>query len=181
MLALRVPADLPPKQLAVDIQPYSLKGAGKVLELGIEGRWGGMAGQRCKVGGPCKPAHLLQANPAACCCCRRCRCAAAHPSNLTLPSGSPLIATCNHSTGDVWLEGPLERGLRKHRTHPNCAALPPPTPHAVFNRSTGDVYLEGTLERGVVPEDCFWTHCGGEGEDGCAISLRKMNLEVLQK
>ncbi|PSC67238.1 Tetratricopeptide repeat 28 [Micractinium conductrix] len=76
VLALRVPADLPPKQLAVDIQPYSLK---------------------------------------------------------------------------------------------------------VFNRSTGDVYLEGTLERGVVPEDCFWTHCGGEGEDGCAISLRKMNLEVLQK
>lgn len=30
-------------------------------------------------------------------------------------------------------------------------------------------------------EDCFWTHCGGEGEDGCCIYLRKMNLELLQR
>ncbi len=44
-----------------------------------------------------------------------------------------------------------------------------------------EVYLEGRLHRGVVPEDCFWTHCGGEGEDGCCIILRKMNLEVLQR
>ncbi|KAL4437013.1 hypothetical protein ABPG75_004152 [Micractinium tetrahymenae] len=49
-----------------------------------------------------------------------------------------------------------------------------------WNRASGEVYLEGELERGVVPEDCFWTHCGGEGEDGCALYLRKMNLEVLQ-
>ena len=51
----------------------------------------------------------------------------------------------------------------------------------MWNRASGEVYLEGGLERGVVPEDCFWTHCGGEGEDGCALYLRKMNLELLQK
>jgi hypothetical protein len=51
----------------------------------------------------------------------------------------------------------------------------------VWNKASGEVYLEGALERGVVPQDCFWTSCGGEGEDGCAIYLRKMNLEVLQQ
>lgn len=63
---------------------------------------------------------------------------------------------------------------------PHCPT-PWPLVSAVWNRSTGEVYLEGELERGVVPEDCFWTHCGGEGEDGCALYLRKMNLELLQK
>ncbi|KAL4859604.1 Serine/threonine-protein phosphatase T [Chlorella vulgaris] len=51
----------------------------------------------------------------------------------------------------------------------------------VWNRSSGEIYLEGGLERGVVPEDCFWTHCNGEGEDGCALYLRKMNLELLKQ
>ncbi len=54
-------------------------------------------------------------------------------------------------------------------------------PHAVQNRVSGEVYLEGDLERGVVPEDCFWTHCQGTGEDGCMVYLRKMNLELLQQ
>ncbi|KAL4533791.1 hypothetical protein Ndes2437B_g03116 [Nannochloris sp. 'desiccata'] len=44
-----------------------------------------------------------------------------------------------------------------------------------------EIYLQGRLHRGIIPEDCFWTHCGGEGDDGCCITLRKMNLEVLQK
>jgi tetratricopeptide (TPR) repeat protein len=44
-----------------------------------------------------------------------------------------------------------------------------------------EIYLQGRLHRGIVPEDCFWTHCGGEGDDGCCITLCKMNLEVLQK
>ncbi len=44
-----------------------------------------------------------------------------------------------------------------------------------------EVYLQGKLHRGVIPEDCFWTHCGREGDDGCCITLCKMNLEVLQK
>ena len=43
------------------------------------------------------------------------------------------------------------------------------------------MYLEGELERGVVPDDSAWTHCGGAGEDGCALFLRKMNLELLQR
>ena len=43
------------------------------------------------------------------------------------------------------------------------------------------MYLEGELERGVVPEDCYWTHCQGDAEDGCVLSLHKMNLELLQK
>eukprot|EP00887_Chlorella_sp_A99_P005264 scaffold1.g5264.t1 len=51
----------------------------------------------------------------------------------------------------------------------------------VAHRGTGEVYLEGELERGVVPHECFWTHCGGEGEDGCMLYLRKMNLELLQR
>jgi hypothetical protein len=69
--------------------------------------------------------------------------------------------------------------------------LPPPPPPpliprsplnpTVANRLSGEVYLEGELERGVVPEDCAWTHCGGVGEEGCVIYLRKMNLEVLQR
>lgn len=70
--------------------------------------------------------------------------------------------------------------LYLHRSR-RPASLVLPSPHAVWNRADGEVYLEGELERGVVPEDCFWTHCGGEGEDGCALSLRKMNLEVLQQ
>jgi hypothetical protein len=52
---------------------------------------------------------------------------------------------------------------------------------AVALRDGSDVFLEGQLERGVVSEDSFWTHCGGEGEDGCALYLRKMNLEVLKR
>jgi hypothetical protein len=67
--------------------------------------------------------------------------------------------------------------------------LPPRHLHVTFqpyslqvtNRITGEVYLQGTLERGIVPEDCIWTHCGGEGEDGFLMTLKKMNLEVLQK
>lgn len=51
----------------------------------------------------------------------------------------------------------------------------------ITNKVSGEVYLKGRLHRGVVPEDCFWTHCGGEGEDGCCVTLRKMNLEVLQR
>jgi tetratricopeptide (TPR) repeat protein len=51
----------------------------------------------------------------------------------------------------------------------------------VWHKITGEVYLEGRLHRGIVPEECFWTHCGGEGEDGCCLTLQKMNLEVLRK
>ena len=51
----------------------------------------------------------------------------------------------------------------------------------VANKETGEVYLEGKLHRGVVPEECFWTHCGGDGDDGCCITMKKMNLEVLRK
>lgn len=51
----------------------------------------------------------------------------------------------------------------------------------VWNTHNGDVYLEGRLHRGIVPEDCYWTHCGGDGEDGCCITLTKMNLEVLAR
>ena len=51
----------------------------------------------------------------------------------------------------------------------------------IFRKGGQEVYLEGRLHRGVVPEDCFWTHCGGEGEDGCCITLRKMNLKVIQR
>lgn len=56
-------------------------------------------------------------------------------------------------------------------------------PYHVFvrNKVTNETYLEGQLHRGVIPEDCFWTHCGGVGEDGCCLTLRKMNLEVLSK
>lgn len=49
------------------------------------------------------------------------------------------------------------------------------------NRQTGEVYLEGALERGIVPEDCVWTHGGGNGEEGMMLYLQKMNLELLQK
>ncbi len=51
----------------------------------------------------------------------------------------------------------------------------------VARRGTGEVYLEGRLHRGVVPEDSLWTLGGGAGEDGCALSLAKMNLEVLAR
>lgn len=66
-------------------------------------------------------------------------------------------------------------------SRPRTQALLPPLVRAVSNKANGEVYLEGELERGVVPEDCFWTHCQGEGEDGCMLYLRKMNLELLQK
>ena len=51
----------------------------------------------------------------------------------------------------------------------------------VKHKDTGEVYLEGTLHRGIIPDACFWTQLGGEGEDGCLLSLTKMNLEVLKK
>ncbi len=41
--------------------------------------------------------------------------------------------------------------------------------------------MKGELERGIVPDDSYWTHCGGEGEDGFMLYLRKMNLEVLRR
>lgn len=68
-----------------------------------------------------------------------------------------------------------------HVAQPPLPSRPPALCAAVWNRASGELYLEGELERGVVPEDCFWTHCGGAGEDGCALYLRKMNLELLQK
>ena len=51
----------------------------------------------------------------------------------------------------------------------------------VRNKETGVSYLSGWLHRGIIPNDCFWTHMGGEGEDGFLITMTKMNLEVLQK
>ena len=51
----------------------------------------------------------------------------------------------------------------------------------VTNTGTGAVYLSGKLHRGIIPNDCFWTHLGGEGEDAFLITMTKMNLEVLQK
>lgn len=51
----------------------------------------------------------------------------------------------------------------------------------VTNKGTGAVYLSGKLHRGIIPNDCFWTHLGGEGEDALLITMTKMNLEVLQK
>lgn len=67
--------------------------------------------------------------------------------------------------------------------------LPPRDLHVVIepfhvyvaNKMTKEVYLQGILHRGVVPEDSYWTLCGGTGEDGCCITLQKMNLEVLQR
>lgn len=43
------------------------------------------------------------------------------------------------------------------------------------------MYLEGELERGIVPEESVWMHGGGQGEDGCLLLLRKMNLELLRR
>ena len=70
------------------------------------------------------------------------------------------------------------------RLHQQRACSLTPTPRnrpPAANRSSGEVYLEGTLERGVVPEESYWTHCMGEGEDGCVLTLCKMNLELLQR
>lgn len=52
---------------------------------------------------------------------------------------------------------------------------------SVKNKVDGITYLEGGLHRGVIPDSSFWTHLGGEGEDGLCITLAKMNLEVLHK
>jgi len=43
------------------------------------------------------------------------------------------------------------------------------------------VYLAGELVRGIVPDESVWLHGGGEGEDGCLLLLRKMNLELLRQ
>jgi hypothetical protein len=51
----------------------------------------------------------------------------------------------------------------------------------VGNKVTGETYLSGKLHRGIIPNECFWTHMGGCGEDGCLVTMTKMNLEVLQK
>jgi tetratricopeptide (TPR) repeat protein len=52
---------------------------------------------------------------------------------------------------------------------------------SVRNKISGTVYLEGKLHRGIIPDECFWTHLGGRGEDSCCLTMTKMNLEVLQK
>lgn len=51
---------------------------------------------------------------------------------------------------------------------------------SVQNKVTGEVYLAGQLYRGIIPDECFWTHIGGEGEDACCLTMTKMNLEVLK-
>jgi len=51
----------------------------------------------------------------------------------------------------------------------------------ISNARSGEVYLEGELKRGIVPEDSVWMHGGGQGEDGCLLLLRKMNLELLRR
>lgn len=51
----------------------------------------------------------------------------------------------------------------------------------IKNKVTDETYLEGHLFRGIIPDACFWTHLGGDGEDGFLISLTKMNLEVLKR
>ena len=45
----------------------------------------------------------------------------------------------------------------------------------------GEVYLAGELERGIVPDESAWLQGGGDGEDGCLLLLRKMNLELLRQ
>lgn len=52
---------------------------------------------------------------------------------------------------------------------------------SIKNKVDGSTYLEGKLHRGVIPDSSFWTHLGGEGEDGLCVTLAKMNLEVLHK
>lgn len=96
-----------------------------------------------------------------------------------------LRGSC-HGTGCDRLASPAARArpcpaAHPRRPHALAPPSPPPPAAAVWDRQSGEVYLEGELERGVVPEDCFWTHCGGGGEDGCALYLRKMNLELLQR
>lgn len=51
---------------------------------------------------------------------------------------------------------------------------------SVENKLTGEVYLTGRLYRGIIPDECFWTHIGGQGEDACCLTMTKMNLEVLK-
>ena len=50
-----------------------------------------------------------------------------------------------------------------------------------YNCAGNKVFLDGDLERGIVPEDSVWMHGGGNGEDGCLLLLRKMNLELLRR
>jgi len=55
-------------------------------------------------------------------------------------------------------------------------------PLAIWSTSCrGEVYLAGELVRGIVPDESVWLHGGGEGEDGCLLLLRKMNLELLRQ
>lgn len=56
-------------------------------------------------------------------------------------------------------------------------------PHevSIVQKHTGDVYLQGRLWRGIVPLESVWTQGNGNGEDGCLLLLRKMNLELLTK
>lgn len=51
---------------------------------------------------------------------------------------------------------------------------------SVENKATGELYLAGRLHRGIIPDESFWTHVGGEGEDACCLTMTKMNLEVLK-
>ncbi|KIY96893.1 hypothetical protein MNEG_11071 [Monoraphidium neglectum] len=96
----------------------------------------------------------------------------------------------------VWFE-PAEGGCRWRQTASEveiiCTRVPPQLPAArlevtfepyrlrVTDRVTREVYLEGALERGVVTSECVWTHAGGEGEDGCLLTLAKMNLELFER
>lgn len=74
---------------------------------------------------------------------------------------------------------PLSREMGSPRlgdhTHTQHAARPNPTTKTPPNPQ---VYLEGDLERGIAPADSVWTLGGGEGEDGCLLTLAKMNLEL---
>ncbi|GAB4817977.1 hypothetical protein N2152v2_005023 [Parachlorella kessleri] len=178
IMVLRVPQQLPAKQLEVTLEPLFLKvHEGEVHLEGDLEREATAAPQnlprawalavlgavRDKKTGEVFLGGDLE------------REATAAPTTFHSALAFVLPAVRDKKTGEVYPEGDLE--LRDKKT----GEVYPEGDLELRDKKTGEVFLEGDLERAVVPEECFWTQCGGGGEDGCMVYLRKMNLEVLHK
>jgi len=101
-------------------------------------------------------------------------------------SGSTAV-WYEHADGSCrWRQSASEVELMVLRVPPalpsiQLAVVIAPYALRVTNRVTGCVYLQEELERGVVAGECVWTYGGGVGEEGCVMTLTKMNLELFER
>ncbi|GBF98648.1 hypothetical protein Rsub_11642 [Raphidocelis subcapitata] len=120
-----------------------------------------------------------------------------HPFCMSRVHYAAAAAAASSAPSDpVWFE-PADGSCRWRQSasevEVQCLRVPPGLPASalsvqiapfslrVANAASGEVYLDGRLHRGVAPRGSGWAHGGGEGEEGCVVTLAKMNLELFER